>query len=446
MPDVIVIGAGVAGLSAAARLADDGGDVLVLEARPSAGGRAAAYRDPATGERVDNGQHVLLGCYHETLAFLERIGADEGLRRQTGLSVRMIERDGRASVLQCPPLPAPWHLVGGVLAWQALTLAERLSLAGLVPALARAQRALARGDDPGRDARGRSVRAWLEQCGQAPRLSELLWEPLALAALNQSIETADASHFLGVLARAFGPDPADAELIVPARPLDALYVDPAVRFIRARGGDVRTHASARVIVRNGRVEGARVRDEAVAARVVIAAVPWFGLRALFDEPPDALSGVLDAAGRMAASPIVTANLWFDRPVMDEPLVGLPGRAFQWVFDKGLLFGDGTSHLSLVSSGADRLAAGTNDAIVATAIEELGGVFPEVGRATLRRATAVRERMATFSLAPDQPPRPSTRTAIEGLLLAGDWIDTGLPATIESAVLSGRRAAAQAIVT
>jgi hydroxysqualene dehydroxylase len=443
MPDVIVIGAGLAGLSAAVRLTDAGARVLVVEARPTAGGRAGAYRDPATGEQVDNGQHVLLGCYHETFAFLRRVGADGMLRWQAGLAVTMIDRAGRTSTLGCPPLPAPWHLIGGVLAWDALSWGERLSLAGLALPVARARRALARGDDPGAEARGVSVRAWLTRNAQAPRLCEMLWEPLALAALNQPIDRAEASHFLGVLARMFSPEPSDAALVVPARPLDALYVEPAIRHVRARGGEVRTHAPARILVEQGRVAGVRVRDERIAAPVVISAVPWFGLHAAFDELPGAMASIADAAARRVGSPIVTVNLWFDRPVMTGPLVGLPGRVFQWVFDKGEVFGGGATHLSLVSSGADSIAAMSNADIVATALAELGDALPATRRAVLRRATAVRERLATFSLAMGEPPRPATRTPLPGLLLAGDWIETGLPATIESAVVSGHRAAIEA---
>lgn len=443
MPDVIIVGAGLAGLSAAVRLSDAGAHVLVLEARPTAGGRAGAYRDPATGEQVDNGQHILLGCYRETLAFLQRIGASRLLRWQTGLAVTMVDPAGHASTLACPPLPAPWHLVGGVIAWDALSVGERLSIAGLAPPLRRAQHAIARGTDPGAEASGVSVRTWLDRHGQAPRLCEMLWEPLALAALNQSIDRAEASHFLGVLARMFTPDPSDAALVVPARPLDELYVAPAIRFIEEHGGGVRMRAPARVIIEGDRVFGVRVRDERIEAPVVISAVPWFGLRAVFDEVPHVLAPVVEAAARRAASPIVTVNLWFDRPVLAGPLVGLPGRAFQWVFDKSAVFGGGATHLSLVSSGADGIAAMTNERIIATALAELAAAVPEARQGVMRRATAVRERMATFSLAIGEPPRPATRTALPGFLLAGDWIETGLPATIESAVVSGHRAASEA---
>jgi hypothetical protein len=144
--------------------------------------------------------------------------------------------------------------------------------------------------------------------------------------------------------------------------------------------------------------------------------------------------------RSAASPIVTVNLWFDRGVLEEPFIGLPGRAMQWVFDKRLVLGDDASHLSLVSSGAASILARTNDELIRTAHDELLDALPDARAARLLRATVVREPRATFSLAPGQPERPTAHTGVPGLLLAGDWIDTGLPATIESAVRSGHRAA------
>jgi hypothetical protein len=134
------------------------------------------------------------------------------------------------------------------------------------------------------------------------------------------------------------------------------------------------------------------------------------------------------------------NLWFDRPVLDEPFVGLPGRVMQWVFDQPPVPGAAASHLSMVSSGADEIVRLSNDQLIAMAHGELLEALGTVRRARLLRSTVVRERRATFSLAPGQPARPSTETPVSGLFLAGDWIDTGLPATIESAVRSGHRAA------
>jgi zeta-carotene desaturase len=432
-PDAIVIGAGFAGLSAATALAARGARVIVLEARPVLGGRASAVRDPVTGERLDNGQHVLLGCYDDTLAFLDRIGSAARVRRQASLAVSMIERGGRASTLQLPPLAAPLHLVGGILAWDALAWREKASVVRVGAAL---------GSRHGLAATT-TVHEWLTRHGQAPRLIELFWEPLALAALNQPIRLAAAGTFVEVLSRMFGPDADRAALVLPAVPLDELYAEPARAWLVSRGSEVRTGVRARVHVENGRATGAEVAGEVIRSPVVIAAAPWFALNGLFATPPPALSDLLARAAATSGSPIVTVNLWFDRPVMRDLLVGLPGRAFQWVFDKGAIFGRHRSHVSLVSSGASDLVARDNEALVETAFVELRDALPDVGRATLLHGNAVRERLATFSLAPGQPARPGTETALPGILLAGDWIDTGLPATIESAVISGHRAAALA---
>ena len=147
-----------------------------------------------------------------------------------------------------------------------------------------------------------------------------------------------------------------------------------------------------------------------------------------------------AASRMAAKPIVTVNLWYDRPVMDDGFVGLPERQMQWVFDKRQAFGERASHLSLVASGADALAGSDTPTLVALAAREVAQAIPGARAATLRRGTVVREKRATFSLAPGEPHRPGVATPIAGLVLAGDWIDTGLPGTIESAALAGHDAA------
>lgn len=432
--DAIIIGGGCAGFSAATALAGAGARVVVVEARPGLGGRATAFTDPETGERVDNGQHILMGCYDATFAFLRRIGAADRVRWQSGLKVPMIDRAGHYSVLSLPALPSPLHFLAGVLTWEALSWGERVSVlrigAGIGPSTA---------GHP-RNTRG-TVREWLVKNGQAPRLCELFWEPLALAALNQSIDQAEAVYFIRVLERVFGPDPAAAALVLPAVPLDEMYAEPARTWLEARGSAVRTNAPAKVVIDRLRVTGVRVRDELIEAPVVISTVPWHAFHALFEQPPIELEETIANASALASLPIVTVNLWFDRAVMNEPLVGLPGRNFQWVFDRRAIVGGAASHLSLTSSGADAILAMSNDELAAMALGEVRAAMPEARAARVQKSIAVREKRSTFSLAADAPPRPQTRTAIRGFFLAGDWIDTGLPATIESAVMSGHLAAA-----
>jgi uncharacterized protein with NAD-binding domain and iron-sulfur cluster len=188
----------------------------------------------------------------------------------------------------------------------------------------------------------------------------------------------------------------------------------------------------------------RVREEVIEPQAIICATAWYALPAVFPDRPAPLEAVLRAAECTDASPIVTVNLWFDRPVTSHSFVGLPGRAMQWVFDKRALLGEASSHLSLVSSGAQALVGQSNQELVDLALGELTAALPGVRGARLRRAVVVREKRATFSVAPGQPPRPGVETPIPGLFLAGDWIDTGLPATIEGAVVSGHRAAAAAL--
>lgn len=441
---VVIVGAGFAGLSAGAALAQSGRRVIVLDARPQLGGRATAFTDRETGELVDNGQHVLFGCYRETFEFLARIDALDNVRVQSSLSVPYIDRAGRRSVLRCPMLPSPLHLLAGVLDWDAIPWRDRLAAFRLAGPLRRARRQLM---ETGaiKVERSQTVSEWLTAHGQRRNLRAWLWEPLAVAALNQSPEGASVSTFVRVLAEMFGPDPSAAALVLPTCPLHAMYAEPARRFIEARRGEVRLNALARVIVEQGRVRGVEVRGERIATSTVLSTVPWFDVRRLFaGSAPASFAPVIAAASAMESMPIVTVNLWYDRSVMNEAFVGLPGRDMQWVFDKRFTFGGGTSHLSLISSGAVRLAAMTNEALIALADREIRESLPDARIARLTRATAVRERQATFSLAPGQPARPGVHTQIDGLFLAGDWIDTGLPGTIESAVVSGHRAA-QAIV-
>ena len=447
IPDAIVIGAGFAGLSAATALAERGARVLVLEARPTMGGRATAFTDPGTGERVDNGQHVLFGCYHETFSFLHRIGAESNVRVQRRLAVDIIDRHGRWSRLACPALPSPFHLLAGVMSWNALGWRDRLAVLGIRGAIGGTGRGAA---SPGG---AETVRQWLRRCGQTPQLIELLWEPLAVSALNHSIDSAAAASFVSVLARMFGGDPRGAALALPMKPLDELYAHPAREYIAQRGGSVQTNAAARIeCSREASPSGSphpgprvMVRGEQMTARAIICAVPWHALSDVFPDRPAMLSSVLDAAAGTAASPIVTVNLWFDRVVTERDVIGLPGRTLQWIFDKRAVFGEQASHLSLVSSGAEEVVSRSNEELVDLAATEVRDALPAARSAALVRGVVVREKRASFSVAPGQPPRPAARTRVPGLFLAGDWIDTGLPATIEGAVVSGHMAAALALV-
>jgi hydroxysqualene dehydroxylase len=455
--DIAVVGGGVAGLAAATALAEAGKRVLVLEARGELGGRATAFVDRETGELVDNGQHVLFGCYRETFRLLRRIGAEGNVRMQPSLEVPYLDEAGRRSVLRCPALPSPLHLVAGIFGWDALSWGDRISVLRLAIPLMKARRSFrlkaeatgsrvaeATGSPPAPVAsafRGKeTVDAWLTRHGQRGRLREWLWEPLAVAALNQSPGEAAAEPFVKVLAEMFGPRRSDSSVVMPLKPLHEMYALPAKRYVESKGGEVRVNSLARVQIAPGRVASVEVRGEPLPISQVVAAVPWFALGPLLVGEVAPMAAIVASASAMASKPIVTVNLWYDRAVMDDVFVGLPGREMQWVFDKRRAFGEAASHLSLVASGADALVGAENTTLIALAAREVASAIPGARGAVLERGTVIREKRATFSLAPGEPERPGVTTPIEGLFLAGDWIDTGLPGTIESAAAAGHLAA------
>ncbi len=444
-PDVLVIGAGVAGLRAAAHLAGRGAHVIVLESKAVLGGRASAFSDPQTGERVDNGQHVLLGCYRETFAFLRQIGTEDRVRVQPGLEVDFVDRAGERTRLSLPGLPPPLNFVAGLLDWKALGWRDRvaaLRLGAPIRIAQKGQRAEGRGQKATHIAAspGETVEEWLINNGQTARIREMLWEPLALAALNQSVRVAAAPPFVAVLAQMFGGGPQDASLALPTQPLDQVYAEPARRFIEERGGAVRIGSAARVHLMNGAVSHVEARGERFEAGAVVAAVPWHALVDLFAGDRGPIEAVRAAAAATKPSPIASVNLWLNRRVLRTPFLGLAGRTMQWVFDKEQMFEGDSSHITMVSSGADDVMALHNEDLIALALGELREALPEARAAKVVRASVVRERRATYSLAPGQPKRPGVVTEVKGLVLAGDWIETGLPATIEGAAISGRRAA------
>lgn len=439
--DVVVIGAGCAGLSAAVHLAAAGRSVVVAEEAPRLGGRATAFTDKDTGDRVDNGQHALFGCYRATYELLSTIGTAHLAPLQPRLSVTMVDAAGHAFALRCPALPPPWHLLAGILRWPALTLADRWSALGLRSLLYDTRR-FGAVEVAARVPASDTVSTWLASERQSPRLCSWLWYPLAIAALNQSPDVAAAAPFVRVLAEMFGPRVEDSSIGLPTVPLDELFGVASQRFVEARGGRVLMKSPARIVLdEGGNISHVRVGGESIETRVVVSAVPWYALDRVWDAGvPSPLADVAANARRMGSAPIVTVNLWLDGPLPCAQFIGLVDRPMHWVFDKRAIFDAAAAHLSVVTSGAEEIVRLDNPTLTAMALDEVRRAVPDARRRQLTRSVVVREHRATFSLAPGEPPRPPNRTPLAGFYVAGDWTDTGLPATIESAVLSGKWAA------
>jgi squalene-associated FAD-dependent desaturase len=471
-PRVIVIGGGLAGLSAAVRIADAGGEVITLEATKSGGGRSRSFSDKVTGREIDNGQHLMMGCYRETIAFLRAIGApDNAVDFQRNLAMTRIKPGGGRIELRCPPLPAPLHLAAGLLRMRGLGVLHRAAAlrAGL---LLRGE--IERPDD------NETCDAWLRRLGQTRAIRAAFWEPLIWAVLNDDPLVASAAMLVAVIERAFMATRDDSALGVPRKPLSEIYVDRAVQCIRDRGGEVRFAAAARAIEldSDGRVRGVTLKSgETVEATQVISAVPPHALLELL--PAAAREHVVfrDVA-RLETSPIV--NLWvtLERPLLDRPFVGLVASPLHWLWDRDRIelnrdsrrgFGDAPKHppqhasraggppdtncgpfsdnlLTVTISGARSFVNDSPEALRELFIGEVARYFPNA-KPEIKAFRVVKEKRATIShAAGTYQRRPAMVSPIPGLLLAGDWVRTGIPATIESAVISGHDAAARVLAT
>ncbi len=434
--DVIVIGGGFAGLAAGVALAERGYRVTVLEKRARLGGRASSYVDPTTGEVVDNGQHVFLRAYRATIRFLTTIGTLDQLVFQPRLSLEVVGLRGARTRLTAAPLPAPWHMAVGLLRASGLPWDAKRKGLELGWHLWR------RGAD---DTEGLTVAEWLDRHQQPAAIRDRLWYPLAIAALNETPEMAAAEPFAAVLANAFFQHASWSAIGIPRTGLGPLYTDAAQTFIEQRGGRVLTgQAAAGLRVSRGRVTDVVLSDGAVLpSSWVVSAVPYVNLQEVL--PAEVQLGHIQflAAQGLVSSPIMSLYLWFDRPVLDQPFVGLEGATWQWAFDRRALLGQSSAdgHIALVMSAAHAHLTRSTDDLVGLALRELGERFPAAQRAVLRHRVLIKEPHATFSpRLGSERSRPDQGTPIQNLMLAGDWTRTGLPGSIEGAVQSGYRCA------
>jgi squalene-associated FAD-dependent desaturase len=445
---VVVVGGGFAGLAAAIALQERRHDVVLLERRGVLGGRATSSRDAVTGDDVDNGTHLMLGAYTATLDLVRRAGASDLLTLQPQLRLEWRDEQG-TTALDCPPLAAPLHLVAGLLGLR-VPLAVKLQAIRLGLAVRF-----------GRRPAGLILAEYFRRCGQGPAVRRLLWDPLALAILNEPVERAAAVLFHRVFEEAFLRDHRASRLAFLRRGWGVLS-ERLARYLEGRGGVVKRGARVEaLLVEGARATGVRyvqragAREEVAgghppescveAADAVVSAVPAHALGGLLPEEWRAREPFAELV-RFSSSPIVSVELWLDRVVVDRPMLGLRDSEVEWVFDKGRLHGreGAPQHLAFVVSAAYRSAPKPNAELVAVATAALARYFPAMAAARVQRALVLREPLATFASSPElEPLRPEPDTPIPGLFLAGDWTNTGLPATIEGAVRSGQRAAQHA---
>ncbi len=436
---VIVVGGGLAGIAAALDCAAAGAHVTLVEVRRRLGG--AAYSFEREGLHMDNGQHVFLRCCTAYRELLRRLGSERLVRVQERLEIPVL-RPGAATVtLRRGALPAPLHLAGALARYRHLSRAERLSAA-------RAAVALARTPVERRAASEQTFGAWLAAHGQGERAIAALWDLIALPTLN--LPASQASLSLGLFVFHMGLlSSADAgDIGFHEATLSDTIAAPAARALAQAGVEVRLGWRAerlrhheRGVAVGGRGEAG---EEEVEGRAAIVALPHARAGALL-EP---LLGDLAARiARIGSSPIVNLHVLYDRPVFDGHFAAGVDTPVQYLFDRTAAAGApaGSQYLAVSLSGAEREMAMGVDELRERYEPALRDLLPRARGASMELFVATREHAATFRAAPGvQALRPPARTRLAGVVLAGTWTDTGWPATLEGAVMSGHEAARVAL--
>ncbi len=416
MTRVAVVGAGWAGLSAAVSLADHGIPVTVFEASRNLGGRAR--RVTIDGADLDNGQHILIGAYRETLALMSKVGADP---RKLLLRLPLELRFADGFHLRAPRLPYPLNLLAGLLGARGLSLVQGLAA---IRFMARMQK------DAFRVQPDRSVAVLLETNGQLGALRRYLWEPLCISALNTPPADASAQVFANVLRDGLTGARENSDLLLPRADLGRLFPEPAAAFITAHGGSIEMGVAVRRVTRDETAFRLDDRPQRFS-HVIIACAPQHAATLLGGFPE--LENARRTIDALQYEPIFSCYLRYPDPVrLPSPMLGLAGPICQWVFDRGQLSGQ-RGLLAAVISASGSHEDIPHQELAARIHEELKTALPKLPDPLWSRI--IGEKRATFSCRPALD-RPTATTPVRGLYLAGDYTASDYPGTLEAAVRSG----------
>ena len=402
---IAVVGAGYAGMAAAATLAAEGAGVTVLEAGTVPGGRAR--RVLSQGMALDNGQHILVGAYGELFRLMRMVGVPEDATLRLPLEIRYA--DGFR--LRAPRLPFGLGLLSGLMTARGLPAVERFRAVRFMQAMKAARFRLARDT---------TVEELLAQHAQDGAIGRWLWRPLCISALNTPPAQASAAAFLAVIRDALFGAPGASDLILPRRDLSQLFPEPAAAFVARQGGEVMLRT--------------RVEDLSALRNKYDSVIVAVG--------PHHLKGLLPgAAHEYEYQPIYTCYLQYPRSTrLPFPMLGLDGGLVQWVFDRGALTGEHGRFACVISAQGGHQDL-SHDELAGRCHEELARATP--GLPAPEWSQVIAEKRATLSCVPGLH-RPRMETDVPGVFLAGDYTDPEYPPTLEAAVRSGVRAAARVL--
>jgi squalene-associated FAD-dependent desaturase len=444
LKNVIVIGGGLAGLAAGVALAEAGCRVRLFEQRPFLGGRATSYVLP-DGEHVDNCQHVTFGCCTNLEDFYRRVGTANKIKFFDRLL--LLDPQGRRGEMFAGLLPAPFHMTGSFLTFAPLALKDKLAIARAFYSILKSAGHPPELDEPG----GISMKEGLVRQKQTPAAINRFWRAVLVSALSEELERIDARYGIDVFWKAVLSNRIGYRMGIPEVALSDLY-DGCRTAIERKGGEVTLRAPLRkIIIESGAVAAVEFDSGCQeTADAYVFALPHDALIELLPESAKRADPALAQIEKIKDAPITGVHFWFDREVMKEPFITLLDTTTQWIFNKTLLYGGSNGsgknitngqYLQLVISASYDLLQKPRQEIIDLCLQEVRRALPAAREANLLKATVIKEAAATFSPEPGVDRwRPKQETRVGNMFLAGDWTDTGWPATMEGAVRSGYLAA------
>lgn len=423
MAKCFIVGGGLAGLSSAVFLSKAGYEVELIESTPKLGGRTYSFINKNNNSEIDNGQHILMGSYQNTLEYLKIIGSDKIPEYQNNLEVNFQDKNGIQFSLKSPHSFYPLNLFQALLSYKAISLAERLKIIKFVFTIMFNKR---------KDLKQKNLYQYLTEQNQTPAAINSLWELIAVSTMNTKLNEASAEAFVKLLSKMFLNGNKASTIVLPKVPLSRLFIDPAIKYIELRSAKCSVSESLKSIStsQNEIIKITTNKREITDFDYLILAIPHHAYKNLKSN-----TKILnDININMPTSPIITLHIWLKKELFEYKFMGLINSQIHWIFRN-------KDHYSIVISASDKYTELNNSEIFNLLILEISKYFPTFSNNDVLDYKIINEKKATIKCTiENEKIRGNINSPYNNLLFAGDWTNTDLPGTIEGAILSGKNAA------
>ena len=453
--EVIIIGGGIAGVSSAIRLLDNGYRVNIIESRSFLGGRSFSFKDKLTGIDLDNGQHVITKACSNYLELSKRLGILNGWKQQDNFHLQVYDRFNKLGLLQSSPLPAPFHLAPSFFKYQHLNFREKISICA---ALYKAKRT----NRDSREFERLLFVDWLLRNKQTPRSIEFFWNLIVMPILNDRVQDVNTRMALMAIQEGLLKSKHNADIGYPIKNVPSMMAKSVSGYFAKQGSLLTLSTTVTGLkIRDGEIKAVELKNGVeLDTQIVISAIPVDSLLKILPRRTRSIPYFERLKGFQNA-PIVNIHFWYDRKVMNTEFCVFVDGALQWVFNKNDIDPELSSefngvdsnitsnvgqHICISLSAAWEYIDQSKGDLIRKFMKEMALSFPVVRQSKVLKALVIKQRNATFRCVPGSGDiRPGSQTPYGNLFLAGDWTDTGWPSTMEGAVRSGYNAA-QAIIT